>query len=339
MSLLNSVSRRILRSGANGQRFVISYNLKLEKGPYGGGNQVVKQIVERLEPLGYKFIDYLSERSDCILMLDPRSAGPFTFGYEDIRVFLDNVKRVPCIHRINECDMRKGTDFMDKELERASEVADFTVFVSRWLRDYHADRWFDRARRHIVVYNGADPRAYNTRGKRMFPGNRALRIITHHWSDNWMKGFHEYEQLDHLIHDGTIPDTELWVMGRWPHDVDWRSARLIGVTNGATQAEILKECDVYITASRWEPGANHFMEGIQCGLPVIYHEEGGGICEVASQCGVMFHDDLPDAVNCIRSNFEQYFEKTIANLYDGDQMTAIYRHLFDAVITGFENAQ
>ena len=46
---------------------------------------------------------------------------------------------------------------MDLLLQEANRAADHTVFVSEWLRDYHASRWFDATKQHSVILNGADP--------------------------------------------------------------------------------------------------------------------------------------------------------------------------------------
>ena len=37
-------------------------------------------------------------------------------------------------HRINECDERKGTNYINKFYIEANKVADVTIFVSNWLR-------------------------------------------------------------------------------------------------------------------------------------------------------------------------------------------------------------
>ena len=40
------------------------------------------------------------------------------------------------VHRINECDERKNTDYVNKSLIKANKVADHTVFVSSWLKKF-----------------------------------------------------------------------------------------------------------------------------------------------------------------------------------------------------------
>ena len=56
-------------------------------------------------------------------------------------------------------------------------------------------------------------------------------------------------------------------------------ARTAPPVGGAELAALLRKCHVYVTASQHEPGGMHFIEGLQCGLPLIFHEDGGGIPE------------------------------------------------------------
>jgi len=310
----------------------IAYNLREQKSSFGGSNQVAKQIVRHLRKCGYRFSNRLDRNTDCILMMDPRSGGAFSFGFREVAEFKRMRPEVPCIHRINECDKRKGTDFMDKMLRDANKVADFTIFVSDWLRAYHADRWFDLARPSTVILNGADPAIYSVRGKVLNRQGTRFRIVTHHWSDNWMKGFADYLKVDDAIATGRIPDAELWIVGRWPKNANWKAARLFPPTTGRKQASILRQCHVYITGTRWEPGGNHYTEGIQCGLPVVYHRDGGGACEVCEPCGVVFDDNPVEAIEELRGNYDEYLLKAAEMELSGDFMAARYRRLIDRVI-------
>ena len=52
----------------------------------------------------------------------------------------------------------------------------------------------------------------------------------------------------------------------------------------------LRKHDIYVTASRFEPCGMHHIEAARCGLPILYHEEGGAVPEVCKNYGVGFHD-------------------------------------------------
>jgi glycosyltransferase involved in cell wall biosynthesis len=310
----------------------IAINMRPISHQWGGGNQWASQITSFLKKNEFEICYKLKPPLDCIIMADPRPEGRVTFGIKDIEKYKSKYPGTPCLHRVNECDLRKGTGHVDSILEKANSIADFTVFISKWLLEYHAGKWFDTRRPHMVIYNGADPDTFNPAGSLEFQAGESFRIVTHHWSDNWMKGFKAYQQLDDLIADGALPSTELWVIGRWPKELKWKKAITHKPTYGRPLAGLLKRCHAYITASLWEPCGMHHVEGAQCGLPVMYHEDGGGIVEAARNYGVSFRDDPKTAVETLRKNYKTYREKVLVNMPSGKLMCNEYMKALEDLI-------
>jgi glycosyltransferase involved in cell wall biosynthesis len=239
---------------------------------------------------------------------------------------------VRVIHRVNDNDVRKQTGEMDRRLAQYDETAHHTVFISQWLRDYHAERWFDIRRPHSVIINGAEAAVFHPIGGAVWSGAGPLRLVTHHWSDNWLKGFKVYAEVDRLIAEGELPGVELWVIGRWPKEIHWRAARTFEAVNGEPLAGLLRQCHAYLTASLWEPGGMHFIEGAQCGLPVAYHEDGGGIVEVAGRFGLGFRDDVARAVQGLRENYGALRQAVLSDPPSGDEMGLNYRKLIQKIL-------
>ena len=302
----------------------VALNMRPAGTAWGGGSQWVAQMVRHLADRRYTVGFELREDVDCIVLVDPRP-GPFvSFGPDDIARHRARRPGTFCLHRVNENDARKGTDGMDRLLADANRVADETVFVSRWLRDYHAERWFDTRRPHVVIANAADPRIFHPLGGVRFTGEGPFRLVTHHWSDNWRKGFKVYQEIDRLIACGELPDTELWVIGRWPRELTWKAARTFAPTHGEALAGLLRQCHAYVTASVWEPGGMHVVEGAQCGLPFIYHADGGSTPEVAAPFGVAFRDDVGEAVRTLRKGYEDLRRAVLDCAPSGDAMCEAY---------------
>jgi glycosyltransferase involved in cell wall biosynthesis len=287
-----------------------------------------------LERRGYAAGFGLEEPVDVIVLIDPRpDLQNKAFGISEIAEYRRRHPEVRVLHRVNECDQRKGTDFMDRMLGEANRFADHTVFISEWLRDYHAERWFDRARPHSAIYNGADPRVFHPIGSRTWrPEDGPFRLVTHHWSANPLKGFDVYRQVDDLIAEGGLPGVELRVIGRWPDGTRWRAARTCAPTHGADLADRLRECHAYITASRWEPCGMHHVEGAQCGLPLLYHEDGGGIVEAGVRYGIGFRDDVGAAVESMRSRCAEYRLRVLGEMPSGERMCLEYGDIIQRLI-------
>ena len=274
----------------------------------------------------------LSRDVDCILMTHAGLSGELTFRPDDVERLKRERPRVRCLHRINENDLRKGTTGMDRVLAEADRVADHTVFISSWLRDYHAERWFDTTRPHSVILNGADPRVFHPVGNRLRSKSEPWRIVTHHWSNNWLKGFRVYQALDACIAAGELADVELHVVGRWPSEIVWKVARTHPPTDGPALADLLRRCHLYVTASQWEPGGMHFIEGLQCGLPLVYHVDGGGIVELGERFGVGFRDDVAAAIRTAIDQYAALRRRLLADPPSGDLMGIAYRRLVQRLL-------
>lgn len=313
----------------------VAMNMKPVRGPWGGSSPFVTQLESWLRRLGYRVTYRLESDVRVILLIDPRKEGSTKpFGPDEIRAFRDRHPEVRVLHRVNECDRRKGTDFMDRMLHEANELADATVFISEWLLDYHAERWFDRDRPHAVAYNGADSAVFHPVGSAVYAGGAPFRVVTHHWSDNPLKGFDVYERLDGLIADGKLPGVEFHVIGRWPATITWRAAKTCPPTHGRDLAGRLRACHAYITASRWEPCGMHHVEGAQCGLPLLYDEEGGGIVEAGERYGIAFRGDPAEAIDTMRRDYALYRHRVLENMPSGERMCLVYGEMIQGLLAG-----
>ena len=310
----------------------LAINMQPVFGAWGGGNQWLLQIARYLNYCGYDVRYDLAGKVDGILINHSGLTGKLSFGVDEIAEYKRKHPRVRVLHRINDNDIRKQTQAMDALLARFNEVADHTVFISEWLRDYHASKWFDRAKPHTCILNGADPSLFHPVGGRVWDGSEPFRFVTHHWSDNPMKGFPQYEAMDERIAAGELRGFELWIIGRWPQEIVWKSARTFPPAHGARLASLLRECHAYITASLHEPGGMHFIEGLQCGHPLLFHLDGGGIPELGKHYGAGFREDLSAGALELRQRYREFREKVLAEPPSGDRMCIAYRQIVQRLL-------
>jgi hypothetical protein len=76
----------------------------------------------------------------------------------------------------------------------------------------------------------------------------------------------------------------------------------------------------------------HFIEGLQCGLPMIYHEDGGGIVELARRYGIGFRDDVAGAVTALRDRYSAERAKVLADPPSGDRMCIAFREVLQRTL-------
>lgn len=270
----------------------LAIGFRIQDGPWGGGNRFVQSLAQAARDAGWEVVFHLDESDvDVILLMDPRSRSPnisFSAG-AILRYLIFRNPRALVVHRINECDERKGTRHMNAALVRANWCADFTVFVGSWLVDLPT--WKRHLRTpHAVILNGTDSEVFNPQGFVPWSGEGPMRFVTHHWGGNWMKGFDIYQRFDQILaRSEWQARVEFSYVGNLPKEFHFENARTVAPLNGLALAAELKRHHAYITASINEPGGNHQNEGGACGLPLLYRRSGC-LPEYCDGFGVSFDD-------------------------------------------------
>lgn len=253
----------------------ISINRKPRVGPYGGGNLFVRELINSLESLGHEITFFPESDTDIVFIVDPR---PDEMGYSiNEAVSLKNENpNLKIVQRINECDARKNTEHMDVMLLQCSQVIDHTVFVSSWMQQYFLSKgWV--CKNNSILKNGVSEDYLSIGKSKNFSKSKKLKIVTHHWSNNMLKGFDVYDFLDYLC--AKRKDIEFTYVGR--HRNTFSNTKCIEPLSGKELAYELSKHDIYISGSRFDPGPNHILESIAVGLPTYVHKEGGGALEFA----------------------------------------------------------
>ena len=68
----------------------------------------------------------------------------------------------------------------------------------------------------------------------------------------------------------------------------------------------------------------HHVEGAQCGLPLVYHEDGGGIVEAGRRYGLGFRGDPSDALREMAARWPEFRQKVLSAMPSGDRMVMDY---------------
>ena len=313
-------------TGMFGQRTsrqpLVAINLKPMPRPWGGGNQFLIQLVTSLEKSGCQVTYSPRHIARLLVIVMARSDCPSTFHLHKIRKL--RKRGIPCLVRINECDHRKKTDYVDDALYRVAMEADSVVFISHWLETYFKARWPTFPTRTLVIGNAADDAIFFPSEPRLPKNGEPWRIVTHHWSDHAMKGWPLYYDIDAMIADGRLPGFALTVIGNSPANLRWKSARVLPPLWGRDLADELRRHHLYLTASLHEPGGMHHIEGAQCGLPLVYHEDGGGIVEYGRRYGIGFRDDPAEALRQAAENYGILRERVLKLAPSGASMCAAY---------------
>jgi|18_taG_2_1085343.scaffolds.fasta_scaffold03363_2 glycosyltransferase involved in cell wall biosynthesis len=316
----------------------VFFNRPIKKEAWGGGSHFITSLCEYLTDAGVDVVFNLEEDINVLVMFDPR-ASPDGPGLGEIYDYKKANSSAKIVQRINDTDLARhayGLSPHDKPWRTevflyANQFVDHTIFISNWVKNHYAKLGYEkRDRSDSVVINGCNSSFfYPAENKERSSGDK-LKIVTHHWSDNPMKGADIYRAVDQLCNED--PDISFTYVGRYPKGYSPKNTKVIPPTYGKKIGDILREHDIYITGARFEACGMHHLEGAACGLPVIYHKDGGAINEICSDHGIEISswEELVEAINFFKNkeNLVEYFKKIDYNKIKGQNCYKKYHEIF-----------
>lgn len=309
----------------------ISLNANKVEGPYGGANLFVNGLEDYLQANGYKVYRRLVPDLDLILIVSAKYHFRTTaYDLDAIQDYIVSNPATTVIHRVNSCDEQRGLDLgIDRAMLEVNRLADYSIFISSFLRDLFINKGIDGGKPHAVVLNGADEQIFHPHGRADWIPGQKLRIVTHHWSSNYMKGFDIYERLDQLLAVEPFKNRfEFTYIGNIPLGVTFSNTRVIGPTSGRELADLLRQHHLYLTAARNEAAGMHHVEGMRCGLPPLFLNSGA-LPEYCAPYGVEFSlINFEQKLLEMPAKYAQLRETVLACPYSGSWMSRQYEKVF-----------
>ena len=308
----------------------------VQDGPYGGGNSLVLSFQRLFAEAGHDVVlDLCDDDIDIIMIVDPRARSPnITFAAgAAFRYLAFRNPRAVVVQIVQDCDERKNTRWMNLRQRVANYCADHAVVVGSWMLDLALVR--DEHRNSLTaILNGGRTDIFYSRGERAWVGSEPMKLITHHWSGHFMKGFDVYAKLDDMIADPSWRESIAFTyIGNTPPGFAFRNVRHLQPLDAESLADELRAHHVYITASTNEPAGLHHSEGALCGLPILYRRSGG-LPEYCEGYGIAF-DGPEDIESVVRRMFEEYdaWRGKLVH-YDHTEMRMVraYLALFDDLL-------
>ena len=274
--------------------------VKFVDSPWGGANQFLLALREQFRREGI----YAENPFDAQMLLFN------SFPYK-IKVLLDIAERVKrsnpdcvLVHRVDGpiAKVRGSSVKIDKLIYKFNELyADGTVFISNFSRRENKKLGIKQNKYETVILSACDPDIFNTEGKSPLSKGK-IKLIASSWSANMRKGFKVYQYLDqHLDFD----KYEMTFVGNSP--VWFNNIRHIEPLPSDKLAGLLKESDIYITASMYEPFGQGVLEALSCGLPGVVRA-GNGYLEITGKAVKVFNGecDVIEAIEGIAKDYSYY---------------------------------
>ena len=259
---------------------------EFHKAPYGGGNQFMRALRAGLRRQGVRIVvNRMSAAVDVHLC---------NSAWFDVAVFerAAALRPLRMIHRLDgPVAMYRGTGWEeDERIHRFNrQHASATVFQSAYsFRELKA-HGMDFVR-PMIIRNAPDPTLFHAPAERPAVSGRKLRLVATAWSDNPAKGGPLFKWLDEHLDWQRF---ECAFVGRVQQQ--FQHIRHVPSQDSRRLAELLRQQDLYITASRNDPCSNALLEALASGLPALYLNQGGHP-ELVGQGGLPFEgieDVLP----------------------------------------------
>lgn len=297
---LRRASRLAARAAAPFRHADISIFHDFAPPPAGGGHQFLRALKREWERRGFRVeVNSISGSTRACLL------NSFNFDAERFRF----LRRAGCriLHRVDGplAAYRGFDDGTDRKIAAWNqEFAQGTVMQSEYsLRAHQAMNL--GFREPIVIPNAVDPEIFHPPKGRANLEGRKLRVISASWSDNRNKGADVYEWLDRNLDFSRV---EYTFVGRMTSEL--KNIRMVSPVLPQELADLLRENDVYLTASRNDPCSNSLAEALGCGLPAVYLKSGGHP-ELVGEAGLGFdtEEEIPELLNIMEQAINEFRSK------------------------------
>ena len=270
---------------------------EFEPPPAGGGHQFLRAFMRQAAAKGLRLENNRVSRTTRACLFN-------SFNFDEKRLWLLKRRSVLYVHRVDgPIDVYRGWDGgVDRNIHAVNlKIADKSIFQSRYSLEKHLELGMP-FRNPVVIMNAADPEIFHPRGRVEFSRSRKTRLIATSWSHNVNKGAPIYQWLDEHLDWKRF---EFTFVGQSP--AQFRNIRMVPPVNLYKLAALLREHDIYITASKNDPCSNSLIEALTCGLPAI-HLQSGGHPEIVKQAGVGFEaaEQIPELLDKMTAHYEDF---------------------------------
>lgn len=271
---------------------------EFQPAPAGGGNQTLAAIVGELRRRGVDvaFNSIPRDTRACLF-------NSFNFDHERLARFARSRPGCRMVHRVGAVTTLyrgydDGTDAHVAGLNR--RFADATIAISHATVEMYRRIGIELVDPH-VVYNGVDPAIFHDAGRIEFDPGRRMRLIAVSWSDNPRKGGPLYSWLDSALDWSRY---EFTFVGRTRER--FAHVRHVPPVESRELAGLLRQHDVFITATEHDAYSNAIVEALSCGLPVVYLDSGGS-AEAVKEAGFPFRDkdEIPGLLERLRDEYHE----------------------------------
>jgi len=269
----------IARLTAHFNQADISIFHQFRPAPTGGGHQFMRALRDQFARMGLRVENNTISHTTRVCLFNSHN-----FDFDRLR----QLRRAGCrmVHRVDgPIDVYRGQDGgADRRIWQINqELADTTIFQSNYSLQKHTELGLTFKSPSVII-NAVDPQIFHPGERISFDRHRKIRLISSSWSDNPHKGGPIYKWIEENLDWNRF---EYTFVGRASEQFE--HIHQIPPQPSTQLANLLRQHDIYITASQHDPCSNALLEALSCGLPAIYLQSGGHP-EIVGEAGLGFSD-------------------------------------------------
>ncbi len=273
----------------------IYFEYTFEDGPWGGGNQFLKALRDKLT-------------SEDLVCQDPKDSNAIIFNaHQNFQQVLRLKQKFPdktFVHRMDglyKLYNNSNDERQDLNISLNRQIADLTVFQTQWALNEYTKEGFDAERPHSIIINAPNCDLFKPPKSKCY--YQKTRLVCTSWSINKNKGFDYYKYLDENLDFSKYSFTYI---GNDP-GIDFKNIKKIGPLSSVELSQELINHDIFITASKHECCSNSLLEAMSCGLPAI-GLDSGGTPELIKEGGELFKnkEELKEKIDLVSLKLFSY---------------------------------
>lgn len=299
----------------------IYINRKPITGPWGGGAKTVNKLWNVLTARGHEVVGKIADDIDVIFCFDPRP----NHNGEWYQTFIDYREKNPktkIIQRVGDLGTHSKPDLTNL-VKQTLSMSDYFIFPSKWAHD-----WIGYEGKNFSIIDNAPMDIFYEKRREHSNLRDEVSIVTHHWSTNPKKGFNLYKKFEQWCKDNKY---SFHYIGQLPNNVKFE--KHIKPVSADILSQVLPTFDIYLTASEEEAGANHVLEAMASGLPIVYKNSGGSIVDYCSEYGEGYDsfDELTKKIELVTDRYSDYKTKVMTYSDTNNLVIDKYCHIIEKV--------
>lgn len=287
----------LARGTGNFQQADLSIFHQFAPPPSGGGHQFLRAFWRAAELRGLRVENNSIAHTTRACLFN-------SFNFDANRLRRLRRDSVLYVQRVDgPIDVYRGRDEgVDRRIwQMNQQFANRTIFQSRYSLEKHLELGLE-FKDPTIILNAVDPQIFHPQGRAPFSRERKIRLIAASWSDNPKKGAAVYTWLDEHLDWERF---EFTFVGRSP--VQFKHIRQVAPVPSPQLAELLRQHDLYLTASQEDPCSNSLLEALNCGCPAVYLKSGGHP-EIVGQAGLGFEvaEEIPALLEQLTAKYTAF---------------------------------